>query len=113
MNTSRGIFRDARLRRAVNYALDRPPMAKQIGPFNGQPSDQYLPPSMPGSLNGHIYPLAGPDLARAKALARGRGGRALLWTCNLPACLSKAEIIRRNLAPPTPATSLAPCSTEA
>jgi DNA-binding SARP family transcriptional activator/ABC-type transport system substrate-binding protein len=99
MNTSRGIFRDARLRRAVNYALDRPPMAKQTGPFNGQPSDQYLSPSMPGSLNGHIYPLAGPDLARAKALARGRGGRAVLWTCNLPVCLAKAEIIRRNLAP--------------
>ena len=99
MNTSRGIFRDARLRRAVNYALDRPPMAKQIGPFNGQPSDQYLPPDMPGSLNEHIYPLLRPDLARAKALARGRGGRAVLWTCNLPVCLAKAEIIRRNLAP--------------
>jgi len=99
MNTSRGIFRDVRLRRAVNYALDRPPMAKQVGPFNGQPSDQYLPPGMPGSLHRHIYPLARPDLARAKALARGRGGRAVLWTCNLPVCLGKAEIIRRNLAP--------------
>jgi ABC-type transport system substrate-binding protein len=99
MNTSRGIFRNARLRRAVNYALDRPPMVKQIGPFNGQPSDQYLPPGMPGSLHDHIYPLARPDLARAKALARGHGGRAVLWTCNLPVCLAKAEIIRRNLAP--------------
>ncbi len=99
MNTSRGIFRDTRLRRAVNYALDRPPMAKQLGPFLGQPSDQYLPSGMPGSQNEHIYPLARPDLATAKALARGRGGRAVLWTCNLPICLAKAEIIRRNLAP--------------
>jgi Bacterial transcriptional activator domain/Bacterial extracellular solute-binding proteins, family 5 Middle len=60
---------------------------------------QYLPPGMPGSLNDHVYPLARPDLATAKALARGRGGRAVLWTCNLPICLQKAEIIRRNLAP--------------
>jgi peptide/nickel transport system substrate-binding protein len=99
MNTSRGIFRDTRLRRAVNYALDRPPMAKQLGPFLGQPSDHYLPPGMPGSLTERIYPLARPDLATAKALARGRGGQAVLWTCNLPICLGKAEIMRRNLAP--------------
>ncbi len=99
MNTSRGIFRDTRLRRAVNHALDRPPMAKQLGPFLGRPSDQYLSPAMPGFRNEQIYPLARPDLAQAKALARGRGGRAMLWTCNLPICLAKAEIIRRNLAP--------------
>jgi DNA-binding SARP family transcriptional activator/ABC-type transport system substrate-binding protein len=99
MNTSRGIFRDTRLRRAVNYALDRTPMAKQLGPFLGRPSDQYLPPGMPGAQDGHRYPLARPDLVTAKVLARGRGGRAVLWTCNLPICLAKAEIIRRDLAP--------------
>jgi DNA-binding SARP family transcriptional activator/ABC-type transport system substrate-binding protein len=99
MNTSRGIFRDAKLRRAVNYALDRTPMAAQLGPLLGSPSDQYLPPGMPGSRNGHIYPLARPDLARAKALARGRGGRAVLWTTNLPIGVARAELIRRDLAP--------------
>ena len=54
---------------------------------------------MPGSRDTHIYPLTRPNLARAKALAAGRGGRAMLWTCNLPACLARAEIIRRSLAP--------------
>jgi Bacterial extracellular solute-binding proteins, family 5 Middle len=32
MNTSRGIFRDTRLRRAVNYALDRSPMRSSSDP---------------------------------------------------------------------------------
>jgi DNA-binding SARP family transcriptional activator/ABC-type transport system substrate-binding protein len=99
MNTSRGIFRDARLRRAVNYALERGALAAQLGPLLGGPSDQYLPLGMPGSRNTHVYPLTRPNLARAKALARGRGGRAMLWTCNLPGCLARAEIIRRSLAP--------------
>ena len=99
MNTSRGIFRDARLRRAVAYALDRSALAAQLGPLLGRPSDQYLPLGMPGSRDTHIYPLTRPNLARAKALARGRGGRAMLWTCDLPVCLARAEIIRRSLAP--------------
>jgi len=99
MNTSRGIFRDARLRRAVDYALDRSALAAQLGPLLGRPSDQYLPLGMPGSRDTHMYPLARPNLARAKALARGRGGRATLWTCDLPICLARAGIIRRDLAP--------------
>jgi DNA-binding SARP family transcriptional activator/ABC-type transport system substrate-binding protein/streptogramin lyase len=99
MNTSRGIFRDARLRRAVAYALDRSALAGQLGPLLGRPSDEYLPLGMPGSRDTHIYPLGRPNLARAKALARGRGGRAMLWTCDLPICRARAEIIRRNLAP--------------
>jgi DNA-binding SARP family transcriptional activator/ABC-type transport system substrate-binding protein/DNA-binding beta-propeller fold protein YncE len=99
MNTSRGIFRDARLRRAVSYALDRSALAAQLGPLLGGPSDEYLPLGMPGSRHTHLYPLTLPNLVRAKALARGRGGRAMLWTCNLPGCLARAEIIRRSLAP--------------
>jgi DNA-binding SARP family transcriptional activator/ABC-type transport system substrate-binding protein len=99
MNTSRGIFRDPRLRRAVNYALERSALAAQLGPLLGGPSDQYLPLGMPGSRDTHIYPLTQPNLATARALALGRGGRAMLWTCNLPGCLARAEIIRRSLAP--------------
>ena len=99
MNTSRGIFRDARLRRAVAYALDRSALAGQLGPLLGRPSDEYLPLGMPGSHDTQTYPLGRPNLARAKALARGRGGRAMLWTCDLPICRTRADIIRRNLAP--------------
>jgi peptide/nickel transport system substrate-binding protein len=99
MNTSRGIFRDVRLRRAVNYALDRVALAAQPGPLNGQPADTYLPSSMPGSSAAHLYPLRRPNLAKAKALARGHGGSAVLYTCHLPVCRTRAEIVRRSLAP--------------
>ena len=42
------------------------------------PSDALLPPGIPGAGGETIYPLDGPDLARARALARGRGGVAVL-----------------------------------
>ncbi len=53
-NTRRGLFRDPRLRRAVNYALDRPALA---GVTHSVPSDALLPPGIPGSGGEAIYPL--------------------------------------------------------
>jgi peptide/nickel transport system substrate-binding protein len=100
-NTSRGIFRDARLRRAVNYALDRPALAAVT---HSVPSDALLPPAIPGSGGEAIYPLDGPDLSRARALARGRGGKALLiygseQSCPTGVhCAQAAEIVKRDLA---------------
>ena len=51
MNTSRPLFSDARLRRAVNYAVDRPALVAQGRRFEesnlfsnpGMPTDDYLP----------------------------------------------------------------------
>jgi hypothetical protein len=51
LNTSRPLFSDARMRRAVNYALDRRALAR-IGAFGtdrGTATDQVLPPAIPGS----------------------------------------------------------------
>ena len=47
----------------------------------------------------HIYPVDGPDVRRAKALARGhtRSGKAELWTWNLPSTLAAAQVVKRNL----------------
>ena len=41
LNANRPLFRDARLRRAVNYALDRPALAAA---FHDTPGDQIVPP---------------------------------------------------------------------
>ena len=56
MNTSRPLFSHLRLRRAVNYAIDRPALVAQghrfseVGPFNtGVATDDYLPPSVDGA----------------------------------------------------------------
>jgi ABC-type transport system substrate-binding protein len=60
---------------------------------------QYLTPIKLGYRDERIYPLRGPDLATAKALARGRtrNGKAVLYVSTVPAPLAQAEIIRANL----------------
>jgi peptide/nickel transport system substrate-binding protein len=100
MNTSRPLFADAKLRRAVNYALDRRAIAQasEAGGYPARPTDQYLPPGMPGFRDIKAYPLT-PDLAHAKQLARGHGGHALLYTCARPFCRAIAQLIQSELAP--------------
>lgn len=102
LNPSRPPFSDARMRRAANYAIDRQALAGEgniIFPLPAKPTDQYLPPGMLGFRDADIYPLR-PDLERAKQLAAdSRGGRAILWTCNVPPCRQVAEIVKANLRP--------------
>jgi ABC-type transport system substrate-binding protein len=96
-NARRPLFRSARLRRAVNYALDRPALA---GIFGEAPSDAYVPPAVPDARRRAIYPIAGPDLASARALAgHGRPRTARLYFCGDPANRRIARTVRDDLAP--------------
>jgi peptide/nickel transport system substrate-binding protein len=100
LNTSRPLFKNnLRLRRAVNYAIDRAALARARGPRWGHPTDHYLPPSLPGSQHARIYPLDRPDLRTARALARGhtRDGHAVLYACPTTICATAAQILRDNL----------------
>jgi oligopeptide transport system substrate-binding protein len=101
-NTSRPLFRDnPRLRRAVSFAIDRAAFRRaEGGELSSRLTDQYLPPAMRGFRDARIYPLGGPDLRRASALARGhtRGGKALLYTIDMPNHISFAQSIKQNLA---------------
>jgi ABC-type transport system substrate-binding protein len=101
LNTSRPLFRNnVALRRAVNFAVDRRALIEtEINSFVETATDQYLPPTMPGFRNARIYPLTGPDLNRARALAKGhtRGGRAVLYTCTESFCVAPAQIVQQNL----------------
>jgi peptide/nickel transport system substrate-binding protein len=103
LNVSRPLFHDnLALRRAVNFAVDRPAIVSRGGLFSslaGRPTDQYLPPSMPGFRDAHLYPLDGPDLGKARRLARGhlRGGEAVLWTPDLPPAVAAAQVVKQNL----------------
>src|SRR5262245_29172885 len=92
-NTRRPLFHDAALRRAVNYALNRPALA---GVWDEPPSDEYVPPGVPGSSGHHAYPIDGPDIRAARRLARGSKRRAVL--CVDPANRRVAEIVRSDLA---------------
>lgn len=99
LNTSRPLFASVNLRRAVNYAIDRRALAR-LGIFSNrfpaEPTDQYLPPGIPGFRDVHIYPLT-PNVAAARRLARGRGGRAVLYTCNASPCEQSTQIIKADL----------------
>ena len=80
LNTSRPLFRQPRLRRAVAHALNRPALLRALeGAQGGTPSDQYLVRGHPGFRDARIHRLGGPDLERARAEASGAGGRVVLW----------------------------------
>jgi peptide/nickel transport system substrate-binding protein len=100
LNTSRPLLRDnVPLRQAINYAIERTALLRQLGPYAGVATDQFLPPIMPGYADAQIYPLVKPDLAKARALAKGhtRSGRLVLyWNANHPT--AEAEIIKQDLA---------------
>src|SRR2546423_553490 len=74
LNTSRPAFASAALRKAANFAIDRPAMLRVRGAFAGKRTDQVLPPGMGGFKNANIYPLAGANYAKAKALAGSKCG---------------------------------------
>ena len=106
MNTSRPLFSQVRLRRAVNYAIDRPALVAQerrfLGgnPFNaGEPTDDYTPPSVAGATDFHLYPLNGPDLRQARRIAGRVHATAILYTPNTSPWLQEAQIITRDLKP--------------
>lgn len=101
-NSSRPLFRNnPRLRRAVNFALDRRALQTTAGgPLAGRLTDQYLPPLVPGFRDARIYPLARADVQRARELARGslRGGKAVFYTTNFPLAVATAQLAKQQLA---------------
>lgn len=65
MNTQKAPFDDVKVRQAVNYAID-PEALNRV--FGGRlnPTQQILPPGMPGYDQYKLYP--GPDMTKAKQL---------------------------------------------
>ena len=101
-NASRDLFHNnPKLRQAVNFALDRQALlATGGGPVASTPTDQYLPHGIPGFRDAAVYPLAGPNLAMAKALARGhlRSRKAVLYTTNVVPAIASAQLVKQQLA---------------
>lgn len=65
MNNQTAPFNDVRVRQAVNYAIDPEALNRVFG-GRMHPTQQILPPGMPGYEEYKLYP--GPDMNRAKAL---------------------------------------------
>jgi peptide/nickel transport system substrate-binding protein len=98
LNTSRPLFADPTVRKAVNLALDRPALIAAAGAFSGTPTDQILPPGMAGFRDADLYPLDGPRVAAARALMAGRTATAVLYTSTRPSATVQAQIIQTDLA---------------
>lgn len=100
LNASRPLFRDnPRLRRAVNFALDRRALVRELGPRAAVPADQYLQPHQLAFRDARVYPST-PNVRRAKGLAAGnrRGGKVVFYTRDEPLGHAYGAIVRANLA---------------
>jgi ABC-type transport system substrate-binding protein/predicted Ser/Thr protein kinase len=94
-NTARPLFRDVRLRRAVNYALDRRALAAA---YADAPAASIVPPAVPGFRSGRAYPDTRPDFATARRLAGGRRRHAVIAICGDPRLPKLAAIVRSDLS---------------
>jgi peptide/nickel transport system substrate-binding protein len=97
LNTSRGFFKDARARQAVAFAVDRPAITRLGGLNAGTPNEQILPPGIPGYRDADIYPLARPNIAKAKALLAGRTGKVVMYTTNDQQGVNTGQLLQANL----------------
>ena len=100
LNSRRAAVRDARGcagRSTSPWTAARSPRPPGQG-FSGLPTDQYLPTGMPGFRDADIYPLGASRTSHAPGASPAAHRRhAVMYTCNQPACLRGAEIVRANL----------------
>jgi peptide/nickel transport system substrate-binding protein len=73
MNTIRPPFNNVALRKAANWAIDRPAQVRLLGAYAGKRTDQILVPGVPGYKPFNVYALKGADVAKAKQV----GGAAI------------------------------------
>ncbi len=100
MNVTRGPLKDARVRQALNHAVDVPTMLQQVLGGRGRAAAGVIPPTLGGAdtlRKGYAF-----DVAKAKQLLTQAGypnGIDLeLWTSNTDAAPRISQTIQANLA---------------
>ncbi len=116
MNTARAPFDNLSVRKAVNWAIDRPAQVRLLGAYAGKRTDQILVPGIPGYKPFNVYALKGADTAKAKQV----GGAAIASAPTLnvvhttsASATNRAQVAEFNLKQvgfkindvPTPATN--------
>ena len=97
LNTDRPAFKTVTLRKAANFAIDRPAMLRVRGAFAGKRTDQILPPGMGGFRDEKIYPLKGSDYTKAKSLAGSACGDVTLITSTSATGQALGQVAKYNL----------------
>jgi len=81
LNNANPLFRNnVRLRKAVNYVINRQAMVQLSGAYGGRPHDQILPMVFPGFRNASLYPNR-PNIARARGSSHA-GPRGAARACS-------------------------------
>jgi ABC-type oligopeptide transport system substrate-binding subunit len=99
LNTSRPVFAKVTMRKAVQFAVDRPALVRQRGFLAGRRDDQILPAGIAGYRDYKLYPIKGSDYAKAKALAQQAGGckDVTLYTTNNAVGQGLGQVFKYNL----------------
>jgi len=87
------------LKKAINYAIDRPALTRPFGYLAGRRTDQLLPPAL-GARVASIYPLGGSNIAVARRLlqqVRSRPTRLVLYMSNSPTQVTIAQSVALDL----------------
>jgi peptide/nickel transport system substrate-binding protein len=116
MNNARAPFNNVNVRKAVEYAIDRPAQVRLLGAYAGKRTAQMLVPGIPGYKPFNAYPIRGADVSKAKQI--GGAGIAASPTLNVihttsTASTNRAQVAEFNLKQvgfkvndvPTPATN--------
>jgi peptide/nickel transport system substrate-binding protein len=98
LNTSRPTFGSAAVRKAANFAVDRPAMLRIRGKFAGKRTDQILPPGMGGFKDATIFPLKGSNYDKAKSLAGANCKDVTLYTSTSVVGQGLGQVFKYNLS---------------
>jgi ABC-type transport system substrate-binding protein len=97
LNTSRAPFNRLNVRKAANFAIDRPALIRVSGKFYGKRTDQILPPSLQGYREASLYPIKGADPARARQLSGGAGNTVTIIHSTTALRTAQAQVVKFNL----------------
>jgi ABC-type transport system substrate-binding protein len=89
-----------RTRKAVNYVVNRPASLAARGAFGGTPTNQILPPTMPGYQNWKKtlgYPTARPNVRKARSL-RPKRCNVVFYGSTSPTSLAIMQIVKSDLS---------------
>src|SRR5262249_49233802 len=110
-NVTRPLFANIRLRRAVQYSVDRRALAALESDL---PATRLFPPKLQGFDGPPLYPLR-PDLRKARALMHGRRVHATFATFDPSSATHSAAFaraVREQLAAIGIATTVVPLTNE-